>query len=736
VFREYVEAGWRLCAIDRAQKGPTYKGWQRNPIDVEVADGIDGAGLLHAYSGTCALDIDNLPIARDWLAERGVDVDALLEAPDSVRIHSGRPGRAKLLYRLKAPLRTFKPEGSGVELRCATGNGTSVQDVLPPSVHPVTRKPYEWVYGEPLMGDWHKLPPIPATLKTLWKGLLAENPEAPTQEREQGGSPELDKLQRWIDGQNPNAEYDDWIKVGMKLHDATGGAEEGLAMWDAWSAGATRNQHQKSLPAYVKGGCRVHWLSFSSPKGKKVATLDKELPAESDEFEVEEPDETVTQTPEETKAKESKKQKRKDAIAKLEQRLVYVVASEKYFDTERHRVIGSDNALEHMFTSMMPLGSNGRLNPAKVLKSSPSKQVVEGLGFHPGEKVVFTLPNGDRYANNYRNRLPKPLEPTKLEVEKIDWIFGRVHDDTYRHWIKQLYAHAVQKPGVKIKSAPLIWSDTQRNGKSTIIKTIPALIVGAEYSQDVDYPLLTSDFNDYLQNAWHVNLAEFRAGTRGERSMIANKLKNYIADDTVPLHPKGGKGYTLPNHFFVTASSNDEDAAAIDNHDERWGIYEFKHPKYSDSERKWIIYDFLLQPRAAAVLRWYFLNYSLKGFEPGGSAPMTDAKAEMADASRSSDVELLHTLWEERAEMFAKDVVLTSEVAAYVHRHCAAKPSIARIGKLLTKAPFHGRAKQFGVGASRYRGVLLRNLELWSTAAGGDILSHIRGEDDDIDMMS
>ena len=732
MFSEYVRHGWAICAIDRGKKAPTYPKWNERPIDEEAADGIDGAGLLHVQSGTCALDIDNLSLARVWLAERGVDVDSLLEARDAVRITSGRAGRAKLLYRLKTPLRTFKPEGSGVELRCATIEGKSMQDVLPPTVHPDTKKPYAWQYGEPLLGDWGSLPPIPAALKAAWRELIAE---APVPERHLNGDMDvaLEKLHKWIGTQDPNMDYDPWVKVGMKLHHATGGAEEGLEIWDDWSSKATRNQHQKTIPAYVKGGCRVHWVSFSSPKGKTLATLDNELPADADEFEtVAEATETTT----ESKMRETAKEQRKAAIGRLEDRVVYVVNSERYFDTARHRLIGSDSALEHLFTSSMPQGKSGRMNPVKILKNSTSKRLVDGLGFHPGEGALFNY-GADTFANLYRNRLPEPIEPTKLEAEKIEWVFQRIHDSVYRQWLKQYFAHVVQHPGIKIKSAPLIWSETQRNGKTTLLKNIPALLVGPEFSKDVSYDLLNSSFNDYLQGAWHVNLTEFRAGTRGERTMINNKLKAYIADDTVPLHPKGTAGYNFPNHFFVTATSNEEDAAAIDNNDRRWGVHEFKQPEFSDSERTWFYDEFLLTSRASAVLRHYFLHVSLKGFSAAGYAPMTDSKRDMVAASMPQDTELLHVMFEERAEFFARDVVVTSHVQEYVHKHCTAKPSGTRIGQILAKAPFFGIAKKFRVNDKFFRGVIIRNHDKWGAATGRDIMAHIDGDDNiEFDLLS
>ena len=711
-----------------------YARWNEIQMDAETADGIEGAGILHVQSGTCALDIDNLDLAREWLAERGVDVDALLEAKDAVRISSGREGRAKLLYRLKTPLRTFKPKGSGIELRCATLEGKSVHDALPPTVHPDTKKPYEWVYGEPLLGDWTSLPPIPAALKAAWRQLIAEEP---TPQPRLNGSMDvaLEKLHQWVEGQDPNGDYDDWIKVGMKLHDATGGAEEGLEIWDNWSSKATRKQHQRPLPAYVKGGCRIHWVSFSSPKGKHVASLENELPAEADEFEIIEPSEAQP-TAAEAKTKADAAKATAGAIAKLEARLVYVVASERYFDTERHRIIGSDAALEHMFTASMPLRNRGRMNPVKVLKQSTTKRMVEGLAFHPGEGALFKV-GDDTFANGYRNRLPAPLEPTTLEADKIEWLFQRIDDETYRTWLKQYFAHVVQRPGIKIKTAPLLWSETQRNGKTTLLKAIPSLLVGPEYSTDVSYDLLNSAFNDYLQGAWHVNLTEFRAGTRGERAMINNKLKAYIADDMIPFHPKGGRGYGLPNHFFVTATSNEEDAAAVDNNDERWGIYEMKVPKFTQAERKWVYHEFLLLPRAAAVLRYYFMHIDLEGFYAAAEAPMTQAKQEMVAASSASDLELLQTMFEEQAEFFARDVVITSEVLRYVHKNSTVRPSATRIGKLLCKAPFFGAPIQFRVGEKRYRGVIIRNQKKWTGATGREIMDHIGGDDDiEIDLMS
>lgn len=712
-FEEYVAEGWKLCAIERGQKLPHYLKWNVKPIPDDAVGGLEGAGLLHALSGTCALDLDNLELARPWLAERGVDVDVLLSDVSAVRIDSGRDGRAKLLYTMRRPLRTLKPSGSGCELRCATASGTSTQDVLPPTVHPVTKRPYQWLYPEPLIGDWRNLPPIPAALLACWRSLIADGEDAPAiPKADNAPKTPLDKLRKAAFRHDPDCEYDEWIKVGMQLHDGTGGAQEGFDIWEEWSQGIKR----AAYPGEVV--LKSHWLSFGAGSGKHLASgesLAAELPAEAEDFPIEEPDQ-------EPATANGKELERKNALDALIQRFVFVIWEQEYFDTERNVIIG-DKAIRHLLTPYMPRKSGKEIDPIDKLMRSKQKDAVEALAFHPGEKPIFTY-NRRRYANTYYNQAPEPLEPTAEELEKINWLFDRIDDPMYREWLQQFYAHMVQQPGTKIRSAPLIWSRTQGNGKSTLVGTIPKLLVSEAYYVEVTSGMLNSDHNDYLIGKWHVTLAEFRAGTRGERESISKKVENWIADDVLSIHPKGTKGYSIPNHLIVTASTNKEDAASIDENDRKWAIHELHAPKMTASEKLWLFRDYLNGPRAAATLRHYFTHLPLGNFDANADAPRTAARAAMIDASASGDFELLQRAWEERSEPLAKNVVITGEVADYVRIHSPVKPSNDRIGKLLAVPPFNGSAIKFHLGESWYRAAVLR----------GPGRKHIRG--DDIDLIA
>lgn len=176
--------GWALVPIPPGQKGPVHKGWNKQSQCVKNSDQLHllegmNIGLAHAYctpSPTCAIDVDNYKAAKPWLATYCINLNDLLEAPDAVVIWSGKKNSLKLIYSLPTsvdPMVSTKingPDGRvALEFRCATSDGKTVQDVLPPSIHP-SGSTYKWMgHGKPL-----ELPEIPDALIGLWRILVAK----------------------------------------------------------------------------------------------------------------------------------------------------------------------------------------------------------------------------------------------------------------------------------------------------------------------------------------------------------------------------------------------------------------------------------------------------------------------------------------------------------------------------------------------------------------------------------
>lgn len=693
-FADYVRHGWRLCAIAPGSKGPASKGWNLRERSITDASRIQhGAGLCHAWSGTCALDIDNYEVARAWLAAHGIELDALLTDPRCVQITSGRAGRAKLIYALAEPLASVKtapfqamsPKSGKLEtytaldFRCASKEGLTVQDVLPPSIHPDTGNPYAWKYADDLIGDWRNLPPLPAALEALWRAQLAPATETPpTPVAPTGtGFPELEAL---LASQDPNLAYNEWLKVGMALHHETGGSNAGLALWNHWSAGSAKYQGIADL--------EPHWRSFNAKAENPVTlgSLRRERVASADDFPI--VPAGTTDVGEDT---------RPEAVMKrlLESRLVFVTGQDSYYDLgAKAEPWLSDRSVRHMFCPYMPeimvpgKGGNAdrvaRPDPVEYMKNSESKITVDAVGIHPGVGRLYSE-DGKRYINRFVPREVTPVFPKQFEREAFDFLWSRMRDETFRRWLLKFYAHAVQKPGVKITSAPLLFSEATGTGKNTIAKLIPELLFGAQWVRNMPGDVLSDKFNDVAGETWWLYLEELRSGaTKTDRIHTGNKLKSWITDDFITVRAMYLKPFDIRNRLQITATSNFDDAVQLDNNDRRWAVCEMGAPL---SEREGVdLYGFLRSERAPAVLRYIFGNVDLTGFQPNGRAPTTVAKRVMIRAGIGQWESALVERMMIAAPPFDRDVFYISDVQDMVLGRNG--PSAVYLGRVLSKPPF------------------------------------------------
>lgn len=275
LIEQYIRAGWAIVPITKG-KNPGFAGWESrgSAITLESRQRMHptwGVGLMHGFSSTMAFDIDDWDETKKY----GIDVDALYAAPDAVTILSGRKGRGKLLYRMPTWLTlptkkyTIRVPVEGrpghtksrmvFELRCGSLEGGTVQDVLPPSIHPDTGKPYEWG-GK---GHWSRLPMIPSQLLKVWRELSVEH--APV--LVDGVASSWDEIKEALTFIDADCAYDDWRNVGMALRwqgDRTMESDQAFHLWDTWSQGAP-----KRYPT-GKNEMTKLWNSFRSTRNSLI----------------------------------------------------------------------------------------------------------------------------------------------------------------------------------------------------------------------------------------------------------------------------------------------------------------------------------------------------------------------------------------------------------------------------------------------------------------------------------
>lgn len=173
--------GMVLVPIEPMRKFPTAENWGESAIDNPVSaysfwsTSPDwNMGLALGPSGFCSLDIDCEESFRVIMDEYGIPIEELDQYPTIQGASKGRrvmfrvPAGADLPYTKLTWPRQDDPKKryTVLELRAAT-DGKQRQDVLPPSIHPDTGKPYRWITQPPAtLAEW---PTPPGWLIAIWE---------------------------------------------------------------------------------------------------------------------------------------------------------------------------------------------------------------------------------------------------------------------------------------------------------------------------------------------------------------------------------------------------------------------------------------------------------------------------------------------------------------------------------------------------------------------------------------
>ena len=169
----YVECGIAIVPLPPRKKAPTHPYWNQDAQLIRTAEAARryftsnpdaNMGACLGPSRLVSADCDYLEGARLVLANEDIDLDALIrETPTIIgrapRLEFRAPptplGRKSVAWPARAE--GEKPV-TVLELRAGR-----CQDVLPPSIHPDTGKPYRWL-TPPRDG----FPPLPDALLRLW----------------------------------------------------------------------------------------------------------------------------------------------------------------------------------------------------------------------------------------------------------------------------------------------------------------------------------------------------------------------------------------------------------------------------------------------------------------------------------------------------------------------------------------------------------------------------------------
>ena len=358
------------------------------------------------------------------------------------------------------------------------------------------------------------------------------------------------------------------------------------------------------------------------------------------------------------------KPKAKEGVPQWLEDWAYITHEDKFFNvsTKRKVTVSGFNAMYNREVGGMDTETKAAVIALDLYGIPTPDKII----YLPNAPELFDL-NGVPCANGYDPESPPSipavmgrgdLDAVELVKQHLVMILTEPNAvDTMIAWM----AHNVQRPGVKIRWAPLI-KGIEGDGK-TVLGKIMSYVMGHVNVGTVSPTVLATQFTGWADGRC-VNVLEEIRMVGHNRHDILNMVKPYITNDVVTIHPKGVNEYTAPNTVNYIAFTNHSDALPLEETDRRWWVQftpfvdqaqlaEKAGPEYFKRLHN------AIEKHAGGLRRW-LMEYEIPTwFEANGQAPKSAAKSQMVSLN-TSDAELaIRELIAEGAPGVCSDVVST-----------------------------------------------------------------------------
>jgi hypothetical protein len=333
--------------------------------------------------------------------------------------------------------------------------------------------------------------------------------------------------------------------------------------------------------------------------------------------------------------------------------------------------------------------------------------------YKPDDEESFWF-MGMECINTYSDRLvpempgryrKSDLAAISIVEEHIEYILP---DERERRLFISYLAHIVQtrqRPNWMV-----VLQGVQGDGKS-FFGEMMAAVLGGNNVRMLDAQQLEDRYTGWTVGQLLTVVEELRLQGHS-RYDIMNKIKPFITNEAINVHPKNVNPYTALNTTAYIAFTNYKDALAIDDNDRRYTVF-YSRWQMADELRKFLqdnpdyferLFGTIKGPKArAGALRQWLMGYELHPeFNPLGRAPMTAAREEMIALNKSD----AQTAFEEVLEAndqprISRDIVISGALTQYLYDHSEETLSTRAVSVFLTnngysKLPFRHRVQSEG----------------------------------------
>lgn len=409
---------------------------------------------------------------------------------------------------------------------------------------------------------WEKQAPIAQT--PLWIERYLRGADAGTLKRQKlhDDAVLFEDVIKALSVLDPDMDYDQWVKVGMAIHDRFP-SEQGMEAWDTWSklgnkyAGADR--------------IRTHWRSFDRKDPTAPSITLKTLFHMAREakpdigFKHEQENVATDLSPEDQVVREMNKL----CFVNLGSLSNFEICIEKETGLMRY----STNAAKQLFQNQMvevPAKKGVKLvNPVDIWLRSPERRELNGITFRPS----MTKAECERKMNKYNLFNGWPVPPVSHNIDLslyIDELIGETicgGNQLHKNWLLDWLAHIFQYPENPPGTAVILVGE-EGTGKGMFVRALEMLLMERKhFIKEAGSVKFSSRFNAFLEQALLVFIDELdvKAGMKAK-----NHLKSMVTDKAVLVEQKGKDAYMTDVFARFIIATNYEDAIPVENNSRRW----------------------------------------------------------------------------------------------------------------------------------------------------------------------
>ncbi|KAF0804913.1 hypothetical protein A6D6_02677 [Alcanivorax xiamenensis] len=294
----------------------------------------------------------------------------------------------------------------------------------------------------------------------------------------------------------------------------------------------------------------------------------------------------------------------------------------------------------------------------KAWEESPSRKIVYGLKFEPGQDL------GPEWVNLWKGFAIEPNPKGETGCQRILEHFWRLcgHRQEMYDWLMRWIAYPLQRPGAKMDSSVVMFGP-EGPGKSAVWENVVMPIYG-DAATTIGQSQLESQFTGWQAGKCFA-LAE-EVVSRAEKSHYKGQLKHLVTGKTVRINEKHAPERVESNHLNIVFLSNETVPLLLDQGDRRYMVL------YADNVPDGAYFQALfseINDEGPGCFFHYLLHLELGDFGTWTKPPLNEEKDTLVEMGMSTAL-FFHKQWMEGELGLPYGAAASSDLWAVFVRWC------------------------------------------------------------------